>query len=234
MSKALIIVNAEITDTGQLILASPATNKMKAALRKAISINASQPIKVEVVANSSLWQMPEAVGNRGQKIVYCPLTIFLPDTFDFPYRDIFYACRQIQQRREWVETHLGYRVGKDDSWLGNFWLPVVMSAKGPIYGEVIGEGAIPNSFEQPIDLPDKQRQTLYSLTYQLLQALEAPPSVYLLQFGWQGKEVIFDRLWPFPAAPAIASIGVQEPDLFVCYWHCLTNQPILDISIIGT
>ncbi|WP_019499623.1 hypothetical protein [Pseudanabaena sp. PCC 6802] len=45
--------------------------------------------------------------------------------------------------------------------------------------------------------------------------------------------ILFDRLIPFPDEPAIASIGVQEPNLFACHWLCLTQQPILDLKIKG-
>ncbi|MGC1394917.1 MAG: hypothetical protein WA828_11615, partial [Coleofasciculaceae cyanobacterium] len=112
-----------------------------------------------------------------------------------------------------------------------FYLPIVLTAKGPLYGEVIRK-AETTPYQQPLDLPDNQRQPLYYLAYQLLQALSAPPSVYLLQFGYEGKEIIFSSLLPFPDIPALASIKVQEPNLFTCYWHCLTNQPILDLTIL--
>ena len=108
---------------------------------------------------------------------------------------------------------------------------MVLTAKGPLYGEVIGEGVIPNSFKQPIDLTDDIRQPLYYLAYELLRSIAATPAVYLLQFALRDQDVVFDRLWPFPAAPAIASLAVQSPDLFTCHWHCLTGQPILDLTI---
>jgi hypothetical protein len=91
---------------------------------------------------------------------------------------------------------------------------------------------MPNSYHQPVDLDDAQRQALYNLGYQLLNSIDATPSVYLLQFAFSAEqEIIFDRLWPFPAAPAIASITVQQPDLFTCHWRCITNQSIPDITI---
>lgn len=111
-----------------------------------------------------------------------------------------------------------------DSFLGDLWLPIVLTKKGPIYGEVIGEGEIPNSYEQPIDFSnhgsdgydDQIRQSLYYLGYQLLESINAIPSVYLLQFRMLEQEIFFDRLWPFPATPAIASVESQQPDLFAC------------------
>jgi hypothetical protein len=89
------------------------------------------------------------------------------------------------------------------------------------------------SYAQPLHLPDRYRQPLYQLGQRLLGLVSASPAVYLLQFGFQGEEIVFDRLFPFPAAPAIASLGIQTPDLFECHWRCLTQQPIRDLRIPG-
>jgi hypothetical protein len=69
------------------------------------------------------------------------------------------------------------------------------------------------------------------LAKQLLSSISATPSVYLLQFRLLEEEIIFDRLWPFPAAPALTSLNVQQPNLYTCYWKCLTNQTITDLAI---
>jgi hypothetical protein len=98
-----------------------------------------------------------------------------------------------------------------------------------MYGEVIGEGELPNSYQQPVEFPDNKRQSLYGLGYQLLESISAQPAVYLIQFGFQDETLIFDRVWPFPAAPALASIGVQTPNLYACHWQCLSQQPIWDL-----
>ena len=116
--------------------------------------------------------------------------------------------------------------------MGDLWLPVIVTAKGPLYGEVIAEGPLPNAYEQPVDLTDELRHHLYGLAYKFLEYFKSVCGVYLLQFSWKG-EIVFDRVWPFPAAPAIASLGVQQPDLFTCHWHCITGKPILDLSISG-
>jgi hypothetical protein len=158
------------------------------------------------------------------------LTIQLPDWFRFSSRDIYKACKDVEGRRQWVERKLGYKTSIKDSCLGNLWLPVVVTTKGSFYGEVIGEGAIPNCYEQPIDLSDESRQSLYYLADQLLKSLSATPSVYLLQFRLLGKEIVFDRLWPFPAAPALASLGHQKPDLFSYHSQCLLGQPLLKLT----
>lgn len=164
-------------------------------------------------------------------VLVCPLTIDLPERFSFAHQQVFQACRQVEARRQWVQKYTAHRVCAHNH-LGDHWLPIIHTAKGPMYGEVIGEGVMPNSYHQPVDLRDDQRQSLYYLGYQLLDSLEATPGVYLLQFSFSPeRRVIFDRLWPFPAAPAIASLRCQQPDLFTCHWHCLTGQSISDVII---
>lgn len=234
MEQVLIIVNAEVNEQGKIVSASPVTERMVAAIRKGIANYSSVPTHVEVVAAGSLWSKGAKSVLENSQLVYCPLTIQLPEYLDFPAKEIYAACRDIGSRRSWVEQKLGYKTSVGDSWLGHLWLPVVLTAKGPLYAEVIGEGAIPNSYEQPIDLPDNQRQSLYYLAYNLLDSLAAPPAVYLVQFSLYANEIVFDRLWPFPAAPALASLKTQEPDLYACHWCCLTDRPILDLAILAT
>lgn len=139
------------------------------------------------------------------------------------------ACDDISGLREWAAENLQVAIGDFD-----LWLPVVLTVKGSLYGEVIGRDASsPQGYLQPIDLSDRQRQPLYRLGFDLLLHLQAPPAVYLIQFGLLASEAIgFDRILPFPAAPAVASLGVQEPDLFVCHWYCLTGKPIRDLLIL--
>lgn len=231
MAKAIIIVNSEIPETGKIICKSPMTEKMVNALKTAIKSHSSSPFLVEVIGASGLWAKRQE--NQEHRIIYCPLTIQLPPWLDFPGQKIFQACQDVKSRRSWVEKQLGYSVSIGDTGLGDLWLPIILTQKGPLYGEVIEEGAMPNSYYQPVDLTDDLRQNLYHLAYQLLDNLQATPSVYLLQFSLRNKEIIFDRLWPFPAAPALASLKTQTPDLFTCYWQCLTNQSILDLTIVA-
>jgi hypothetical protein len=230
MAKVIIIVNAEIPETGKIIRQSPMTEKMVNALKTAIANHSSNRVIVEVVAASSLWSKRKETEN--QDIIYCPLTIQLPPWLNFPGQAIFQACREIKNRREWVEKYLGYGVITGEHGLGDLWLPIILTRKGPLYGEVIEEGVMPNSYHQPVDLNDQLRQCLYHLGYQLLENLQAPPSVYLLQFSLREQQIFFDRLWPFPAAPSLASLNTQTPDLFTCYWQCLTHQSILDLIIV--
>jgi hypothetical protein len=205
---------------------------MLSALKKAIIANSPDTL-IEVIAVASLWsETPQKQTSTAGRI-YCPLTIQLPKWLVFPSQKIYQSCQDILGRRTWVEEHLKCKSNPNLNWLGDLWLPVVWTADGPLYGEVIGEGVMPNAYEQPVELADNLRQALYSLASQCLEALEAPPSVYLLQFSVIEQEIVFDRLWPFPAAPAIASLGVQSPDLFSCHWQCLTDQAIAEIQMLS-
>jgi hypothetical protein len=227
-----IIVNAKVKQEGRLIAASPVTERMLNALKKAIIANSPDTL-IEVIAVASLWSETAQKQTSTAGRIYCPLTIQLPKWLAFPSQKIYQSCQDILGRRTWVEEHLKCKSNPNLNWLGDLWLPVVWTAEGPLYGEVIGEGVMPNAYEQPVKLADNLRQALYSLASQCLEALEAPPSVYLLQFSVIEQEIVFDRLWPFPAAPAIASLGVQSPDLFSCHWQCLTDQAIADIQILS-
>ncbi len=160
----------------------------------------------------------------------CPLTLDIPDV-EFPQRGVYQDCRDIVKLRQRVEEGLHSSTGE-----GRLWLPIVLTAKGALYAEVImlaDQDTASNSLSyiQPFHLPDRYRQPLYELGQRLLKLISATPATYLMQFGFMGETVFFDRLFPFPAAPAIASLTVQSPDLFACHWRCLTNTPILDLTI---
>ncbi len=211
MSKVLIVAGGE---------KDPAAS-LKAAIAQ------SHPLtEVDICAVSELNAGAIAPGEA----IFCPLTLDVPENLVFPAQEVFRFCSNVSAARERVSQELLFPVGG-----GNFWLPVVLTAKGPLYAEAIGgepdkqSGEL--SYSQPVHLSDVWRQQLYELAYRLLNLLNAPPATYLMQFGFVGERICFDRLWPFPAAPAIASVGVQLPDLFVCHWYCLTNTPIYDIQI---
>jgi hypothetical protein len=231
MSKVLIIVNAKVKEAGRVTAISPVTEKMVSAIKQAIAAD-SPSIAVEVLATASLWSDTAKFKTRHQDYIYCPLTIQLPDWLEFPAKEIYQRCQNVERTRQWVERHLGYKTSMGDSCLGDLWLPVVLTAKKTFYAEVIGEGAFPNSYQQPIEVSDTVRQSLYHLAHQLLYSLSAPASVYLLQFRLLGQEIVFDRLWPFPAAPALASLRSQQPDLFSSYWKCLSGKSIQGLRTI--
>ncbi len=156
---------------------------------------------------------------------YCPLTLDLPPALATPASR---ACQDRAGLRRWIGDRLHYATGA-----GELHLPIVLTARGPLYAEAIAPGPAPDGYRQPYHLTDDLRQPLYHLAYELLDHLGATPAVYTLQFSQRGAEIVFDCLWPFPMASAIASQGVQEPDLFTCHWRCLTEAPILDLCIAG-
>ena len=230
MEKVVIIINAEVSDRGQLLSASPVTQKMVEALQHSI-VEESPSIEIEIVSAATLWSKNRTTLKKDRTdTIYCPLTIQLPDYFDFPQRKIYSACKDINSRRRWVEKDLGFKTSVGDSWLGHLWLPIIMTDK-PLFGEVIGEGPMPNSYEHPVQIPKRQRKSLHDLAEQLLDYLSATPATYLLQFSLYNGEIVFDRLWPFPAAPALITLKTQQPDLFTCHWRCMTNQKISTINI---
>jgi len=206
MDKVIILVNAEAQASGQMSRLSPVTEKMVIALKNAVP----KSLAVEVTGTASLWSKMES-GKTGQNnLIWCPLTIQLPNWVNFPGKKVYQACRDIEERRTWVAQTLHYKTSQGDSSFGDLWLPITVTSKGLEYGEVIGEGR---------------------LAAQLLDNLQAPASVYLLQFRLAHREVVFDRLWPFPAAPAIASLRGQQTDLYAAYWNCLRRQAMLDHSL---
>ncbi|MEL6578238.1 MAG: hypothetical protein AAFQ14_00690 [Cyanobacteria bacterium J06621_12] len=232
MEKVVIIINAEVSEQGKLLSASPVTQKMVEALQNSIAQD-SPSRTVEIVSAATLWSKHSRLTikkDRNNDTVYCPLTIQLPEYFDFPQRKIYSACKDINSRRRWVEKNLGLKTSVGDSWLGHLWLPIIVTDK-PMFGQVIGEGSMPNSYEHPVAIPKRQQKSLHSLASELLDTLSAPSATYLLQFSLHKGEVVFDRLWPFPAAPALITLKTQQPDLFNCHWRCMTNQTIAKISV---
>jgi hypothetical protein len=227
MDKVIILVNAEAQASGQMSRLSPVTEKMVSALKNAIP----KSFAVEVTGTASLWSRMESAKTSQHNLIWCPLTIQLPNWVNFPAKNIYQACRDIEERRAWVSHSLHYKTSQGDSSFGDLWLPIMVTSKGLEYGEVIGEGMIPNSYSQPISLERESLKSLHRLASQLLDNLQAPASVYLLQFRLAHREVVFDRLWPFPAAPAIASLRNQQTDLYAAYWNCLRQQAMLDRSL---
>ena len=222
MTQVLIVVES---------VGSAETTAMVSALEGAINVGSGglETTDVKVISASDLSINAGIVGAH----LLCPLTLSVPETLVFPEQALYATCRDVAGLRKQLEAWQ-YITGA-----GTFWLPIVLTAKGVLYGEVIGsdEGAgLVNTasalgYTQPVHLSDHQRQPLYALGQRLLRSLNASPAVYLMQFGWHDGAVCFDRLFPFPAAPAIASLNVQTPDLFACHWACLTGKPLLDLII---
>jgi hypothetical protein len=222
--RASIIVNAKVKQEGRLIAASPVTERMVNALKAAI-VNLSPDTIIETVAVASLWsdqaQQQTQLGGR----VYCPLTIQLPQWLNFPGQGVYQACQEIAARRQWVSEQLNLPLCNDAHWLGDHWLPIIVTMDGIQCAPLIHEGMMPNAYELlPWDMTPYQehRDNLERLAHALISTLKAPPGVYLLQFSL-ARTLLFDRLWPFPAAPAIATIGYDQLDLFAYHWRCLNN-----------
>lgn len=154
--------------------------------------------------------------------ILCPLTLNIPHDLPFSGQKNYKYCRSLESLRQTVATW-GYQTGE-----GEHWLPIILTAKGPLYGEAIQKRN--QTYEQPLHLGDRTRQTLYQLGYQLLRHIQAIPGVYLLQFGGSDHPC-FDRLIPFPDTPVLASLGVQEPDLLTSYWYCQIGTPLIDLQI---
>ncbi|MEO0409896.1 MAG: hypothetical protein AAF289_21350, partial [Cyanobacteria bacterium P01_A01_bin.135] len=197
--------------------ADPDSAAVAAALERAIAADTHSPAQVKITAVESTSS--DLGMGHGAEHLLCPLTLDLSErlleALPTAQRALYRRCRDVADLQQ--QLGQGYPVGE-----GDLWLPVVWTAKGPLYGEAIA--AKGEDYRQPHHLSDAQRQPLYRLGRKLLSQLHAPPSVYLLQVACNDG-VVFDRLWPFPAAPALASVGVQSPDLFACHWRCLTQQP---------
>jgi hypothetical protein len=226
MSKVIIIVNAQV-DNGKISPKEPIAEKMAVALSKSI-IKSNPCHEIKIVGGAQIWSKSLQIDDSDQDIVYCPLTIKLPDWFNFPAQHIYCVCRDLEKRRKWVEQNFNYKTTHDDLSLGDLWLPIIFDGENCIYSDFIGEGVLPNYYQQPYDLPSEIHHSLYTLAQDLLLSIQAIPSVYLLQFKMLDNNIIFDRLWPFPACPAIASINIQKPDLFDYHWDCLSNKSTIN------
>jgi len=115
MDKVIILVNAEAQASGQMSRLSPVTEKMVIALKNAVP----KSLAVEVTGTASLWSKMES-GKTGQNnLIWCPLTIQLPNWVNFPGKKVYQACRDIEERRTWVAQTLHYKTSQGDSSFGS-------------------------------------------------------------------------------------------------------------------
>ena len=87
MEKVIIIINAEVNEQGQLISASPVTQRMVEALKQSITA-LSPEIKIELVSAGMLRSKQSQASKKDSRTIYCPLTIQLPEYINFPTRKI--------------------------------------------------------------------------------------------------------------------------------------------------
>lgn len=254
MPDLLILVEPEIDAVGKMIGLSDASCRLAAAMEQAVRLEPSVRVQRVAISPQSPSPVFQVTGDlrqvspasftpalsletlQSEASILCPLTLDLPGELEFAAKSIYQNCREGSGLRQTVAQQLGVPVGP-----GSLWLPIVLTAKGPLYAEAIapreafaGEspGTIVSEYTQPLHLPDRQRQPLYELAQRLLKLLEATPAVYLLRFGLLENGVCFDQLLPFPGLPAIASLETQQPDLFTCHWHCITGKKVRDLHII--
>ncbi len=199
---ASIIVNAKVKQEGRLIAASPVTERMVSAFKQAIATHSPDTI-IETVPVASLWseQAQQAIPLGGH--IYCPLTIQLPHWLQFPGQLVFDACRDITAQRQWVNQTLHLPLCKDPNWLGDHWLPIIVTETDYQFAPLIHEGMMPNVYEQVSWSAQPYRRFqdgVEHLASSLLTELNALPAVYLLQFSLK-QGILFDRLWPFPRSP---------------------------------
>ncbi len=220
MSKAIIIVNAHVNE-GKISPTAPVAEKMAMAMKQGI-ISSNQSITVEILGGADLWAKSVNLTSENDGVRYFPLTIKLPDWFNFSAKRVYKICSNLENRRKWVKQHFGYQTSSDNSLLGDLWLPIIFKPRKTIYADIIGEGEMPNSYQQLPSFPETSKNLVCTLASQLLESINATPAVYLLQFKIIKDNIIFDRLWPFPATPAIATINnKQQTDLFTHHWQCI-------------
>lgn len=202
-----------------MIFIADRPNNLNFAVLKQAILSHSPQTSVQIVPPEAVLPTTEAI---------YPLTFNFPDTLEFAAKSVYQQCKNVEDLRQWVEKNLEYATGE-----GKYWLPIVLTAKGPLYAEAIAQNESTNAYEQPFHLSDILRQPLYHLAWKLLSYLNAPPAVYTLQFNWQREEIFFDRLFPFPHESTHISLGIQQPDLLTCHGLCITQQPILDLAIVS-
>lgn len=219
--------------------AVPAAARIRETFQKALqlfprSVSGADTLIVLDAAQLELTQLDSAqwIGSNSPEVLgktddlFLPLTFYLPPRLTWAEQALYSACQDIAARRHQV-SQWGYSTGD-----GDLVLPIVLTAKGPLYAEVIGPALeAEEPLTQPVHFSDMIRQPLYGLGKRLLRSLNASPAVYFLQFSVEDKAVYFDRLLPFPDERAIASINVQTPDLLTCHWLCKTHQPICDLMV---
>ncbi|MBC7880908.1 MAG: hypothetical protein H7Y37_06190 [Anaerolineae bacterium] len=125
-------------------------------------------------------------------------------------------------------TSLDLPIALKESQATRLTLPLVVTARGILYGEAIGQrGAIA---WQPEPLSDPQRQLLYKAARKIVGST-VKPGVTLLHFAVSPEALLFKSLSPFPDESALVTLNSQQPDLFTCHWRCVLGLPIIDLQV---
>lgn len=125
-------------------------------------------------------------------------------------------------------TFLEVPIALQESQAALLTLPLVVTVRGILYGEAIGQrGAIA---WQPEFLSDPQRQILYRAARQIVGS-SVKPGVTLLHFVVSPEALIFKSLSPFPDESALVTLKSQQPDLFTCHWRCVLGLPVVDLQV---
>ncbi|WP_218081845.1 hypothetical protein [Anthocerotibacter panamensis] len=112
--------------------------------------------------------------------------------------------------------------------LDALYLPVVWTARGPLYAEAIGVRG--EFLIQPWDLPDAARQVLYGFAQQVLRG-HPVWGVYLIALVPGPEKMLVKGFEPMPSPIALVSTLVQKPDLFQAHLYCLQGWPLVELQI---
>lgn len=126
---------------------------MVTALRRGIETNSPEDVEIEVTSVATLNKFPKGSSSSFSEELISPLTISLPDHYQFPAQQVYQACQNIKGRRSWVSKKLNYETGdsQDKERLRYMWLPIaffgpflrlllspVLKIKSQIYLLIIG------------------------------------------------------------------------------------------------
>jgi hypothetical protein len=130
--------------------------------------------------------------------------------------------------QDFSKTTVEIPIALKDSLAEILTLPLVVTARGILYGETIGQRG--NVSWQPESLSDPQRQILYAAARKIVGS-PMKPGVILLHFTVSSETLTFKSLNPFPDESALVTLSAQQPDLFTCHWRCVLGLPVVDLQI---
>ncbi|WP_287129840.1 hypothetical protein [Candidatus Cyanaurora vandensis] len=114
-----------------------------------------------------------------------------------------------------------------DSRVDVLYLPIIWTARGPLYGEAIARCG--DFYIQPWDLSDSERQGYYQLARATLGD-QTPAGVYLLTFEPKQGQTVAVGFTAMPTDAALVSVVVQQPDLFLCHCYAAAGLPVVEVQ----